>query len=854
MAAADEVGTDGIFADRIPADDPFAERPHDEEPGAAFSDNLVAQAPTVALRTIFSRFWPDTRPVRGRWVLSLLLVAATPALSAAAIWMFKILVDEVVVPHDFRRFPQLAGAYLAIAVAQGVVSFGDQYLSSWVGERFVLSLRARLFDQIHRLSAGFLERRHLGDVLSRLTGDIDAIEEVLLSGVAQALGYLFEVAWFGVALFLLDWRLAGASLVAAPLFLLAARWFSRRIKDASREKRRRAASITSVAEESFANAALVRAYGRADTERERFAEQNIGSLRAQMAATRLQAFFGPLTDLIEVVGVLAVIGLAVWELSRGRITIGGLLAFVAYLTQLYGPIQGMGRLVNSLYAAAAGAERVIEFLDEEPAVTEPGRPRSLGRASGGITLRDVGFSYPDASGPTLRGINLEIRPGERIAVVGASGAGKSTLLKLLLRFHDPSTGAITIDGIDLRELALEDLYRNIATVLQETLVFDATVRENIRWGRPDAGDDEVRAAATAADAHEFILALPQGYDTRVGQRGRLLSGGQRQRLAIARAMIRDAPVLLLDEPTTGLDAESGERVLEPLRRLMSGRTTIVISHDLRAVSDADRIVYLEHGRVAGIGSHLDLLAQVPGYARLARAAGSGGGPGDGAALVLDRVRLRGPGREDLLDEVSIDLHGGGCLAVLGPDRSACSTLLRVMAGVERPAAGTVRRDPRARTVLVADPVELVAGTIAENIRLGCPGAGPADVVAAAVAVGLQEVVNALPHAYATRVLPSGPPLGPLDVRRLVLARALLAAPDILLLDDPTAGLDRAARNTLLAVLCDVAAGRTTVIATGDPVVAAIGDRRLRLTPAGPPPTVAFHPVPRRGVRGALTRG
>jgi ABC-type multidrug transport system fused ATPase/permease subunit len=843
--------------------------------GETFADSLAPQAPSVGIRTIFSRFWPDTRPVRGRWMVSLLLVAATPALSAAAIWMFKILVDDVVVPHDFHRFPQLAGAYVGIALVQGAVSFSDQYLSTWVGEQFVLRLRARLFDQIHRLSAGFLERRHLGDVLSRLTGDIDAIEEVLLSGVAQALGYLFEVLWFGAALFLLDWRLAAASLVAAPLFMAAARWFSRRIKDASREKRRRAASITSVAEESFANAALVRAYGRADTERERFAEQNIGSLRAQMAATRLQAFFGPLTDLLEVVGVLMVIGLAVWELSHGRITIGGLLAFVAYLTQLYGPIQGMGQLVNSLYAAAAGAERVIEFLDEEPAVTDPEQPRALIRAVGGITLHSVGFSYPDAPSPTLRDVDLVIRPGEMVAVVGASGAGKSTLLKLLLRFHDPSAGSITIDGIDLRELALADLYRNIATVLQETLVFDATVRENIRWGRPHASDAEVEAAALAADALEFILALPQGYDTRVGQRGRLLSGGQRQRMAIARAMIRDAPILLLDEPTTGLDAESGERVLEPLRRLMSGRTTIVVSHDLRAVADADHIVYLEDGRVAGYGSHPELLARVPGYARLARSAEappaqlpavagprvdppagptSPPGPVQDAALELDGVRLSRPNREDAPAEVSIKVRRGGCLVVLGPDGSGTSALLRVMAGVEQPAAGTVRRDPRARTVLVADPAELMGGTVAENIRMGAPAAGAAELVAAATAAGLREAVGDLPHAYATQILPSGAPLVPLDIRRLTLARALIGAPDILLLDEPTAGLDKAARNAMLAVLCEVASGRTMVIATSDPVVAAIADQRLRLTHPDPPPTVALHPVPRRRPRTALTRG
>ena len=583
---------------------------------AARVGDSLRVAPVASARVIFTRFWPDTAPVRGRWLVSLVLVAAAPALSTAAIWLFKILIDHVVVPHDLRLFPVLAGAYLGLALVQGAVSFADQYLSGWVGEQFVLTLRTRLFDHLHGLSSGFFERRQLGDILSRLGGDIGAIERLVLSGVAQALTYVFQLLWFTAALFFLNWRLAVASLVAAPGFLLAARFFSRRIQTASREKRRRAGAITSVAEESFSNAALVRAYGHRDAENARFAVEVQGSFAAQMAATRLQALFAPLTDLLEVIAVLLVIGLAVWELTHGRISIGGLLAFVAYLTQLYRPIQGAGRLTNSLYAATASAERVIELLDEVPSVTDPVTPRPLARARGALSFHAVSFTYPHAEHPALAELDFTAAPGEKIAVVGASGAGKSTLLKLLLRFYDPDHGGLTLDGIDLRELALDDLYRNIATVLQETLVFDATIGENILWGKPDATDADVLAAATAADAHRFICELPHGYDTRVGQRGRTLSGGQRQRLAIARAMIRDAPILLLDEPTTGLDAESSHRVLVPLRKLMTGRTTIIISHNLLTVTDADHILFLDHGKITGAGTHPQLLASNTGYAHL----------------------------------------------------------------------------------------------------------------------------------------------------------------------------------------------------------------------------------------------
>ncbi|MDT7709975.1 MAG: ATP-binding cassette, subfamily bacterial, partial [Pseudonocardiales bacterium] len=578
----------------------------------------VEQAPQVGLRAIFRRFWPETRPFRVRMVLSLLLVPVAPLLGTASIYLFKVLVDNVLTPHDYRQFPPIAAAYLGITVLSGLVSFVDEYLSAWVGERFVLTLRVRLFDHLQRLSLGYFESHQLGDVLSRLTGDVGSIEQLVLTGINMALTYGFQVVLFAGAMLYLNWQLALASFVAAPAFLLLARSFSRRIQSASRVQRQRSGSISAVAEESLGNVALVQAYDRSDDEVARFGEENEGSFRAQMRATRLESLFGPFSSLLEAIGVLVVMGIAVYELAQNRITLGGLLAFLTYLGQLYGPIQGFGGLSNTIYAASASAERIIEVLDEEPAVVEAEQPRPLGRAAGAIGIEDVGFTYPGSDGPALRGLRLRIAPGRTVAVVGASGAGKSTLTKLLLRSYDPDRGRITLDGRDLRDLSLSDLRRNVTAVLQETLVFDGTVAENIRWGKPDATDAEVVAAAVAADAHQFVMGLDDGYDTRVGQRGRMLSGGQRQRLAIARAMIRNSPVLLLDEPTTGLDAESSRRVLAPLRRLMSGRTTLVISHNLLTVTDADEIVFLADGRITATGTHDELLRRSPGYAELYR--------------------------------------------------------------------------------------------------------------------------------------------------------------------------------------------------------------------------------------------
>src|SRR5436190_11617890 len=297
-------------------------------------------------------------------------------------------------------------------------------------------------------------------------------------------------------------------------------------------------------------------------------------------------------------------------------TLGAVLVFITDLNGLYSPIRGLTRLVNTLYSASAGAERILELLDERPGVRERRAPRRLERAAGEVALERVRFCYPEGERNALEDASFTARPGETVAVVGASGAGKSTLIKLLLRFYDPTGGRITLDGHDLRALDLASLRSNIAVVLQETQVFDGTVRENIAYGKPDASDDEIVAAAQAADAHEFITMLPDGYETGIGQKGRRLSGGQRQRIAIARAMVRDAPVLVLDEPTTGLDGESSERLLEPLRRLASGRTTIVISHNLLTVREATRIVVLDEGRLIEQGAHGDLLAAGGAYARL----------------------------------------------------------------------------------------------------------------------------------------------------------------------------------------------------------------------------------------------
>ncbi|MFI9631010.1 ABC transporter ATP-binding protein [Streptomyces sp. NPDC052042] len=582
------------------------------------SDAVVAAAPAMAPREVFRRFWPYTRGGR-RWLVPVLLFSLVgPSVQASEIWLFKTVVDAVLVPRALRPLLWIAPVYLGLIVLSGVLRFADNVTSTWVGERFLLSLRADVFRHVQGLSLGFFERRRLGDLLSRITGDVDAVETFLLSGVANALYYVVCLGVYLGMLVYLRWDLTLLALTIVPLFWAAARHFSRLIKAASRERRRRSGSISAVAEEALGNVALVQAYNRQGWEEHRFERENVGKFRAAMASTRIRAVYSPVVEVIEVTGGLAVMGLGTWKLAQGQLTLGGLLVFLALIGKLYSPVRGLARLGNTFYAASASAERIIELLDQRPQVVEVPGARRIGRARGDVEFDGIWFRYPDAASWALSDVSFHVASGETLALVGASGAGKSTVAKLQLRFFDPDRGAVLLDGADLRDLSLSEVRENVAVVLQETLVFHGTVRENIAYGRPDATDADVVAAARAADAHEFIERLPEGYDTLVGQRGRTLSGGQCQRLAIARAMIRDAPVLLLDEPTTGLDVGSGRRIMDPLRRLMAGRTTVVISHNLLTVRDATRIVVLDHGRVVEHGAHDDLLGRDGAYARLHR--------------------------------------------------------------------------------------------------------------------------------------------------------------------------------------------------------------------------------------------
>jgi ABC-type multidrug transport system fused ATPase/permease subunit len=473
-----------------------------------------------------------------------------------------------------------------------------------------------VFAHLQTLSMDFFDSRPLGDLLSRVGNDVSAIEALVLTGVSTAISAGLRVGVYAVMLFVVDPTLAASALVVSPLLWVINRFFSRRLKAASRANRHQVGALSSIAEENLSSVALVQAYNRQDEEVARFRAEGANVVRTALRSSRLRGIYSPFVELVELCGLMLVIGFGTWQLGHHQITLGSLLVFMAYFAQMYSPLQGLGQLSNSFYSASAGAERIIEILDARPSVHDSPTAASVATATGTVQFRDVWFHYPGRQAPALRGVSFTAHPGQLVAIVGRSGSGKSTVGKLLLRFYDPTTGSITLDHHDLRDLQLADLRRHVAMLMQETLVADGTVLDNLIWGHPDATPADIARAVTASDVDTVINDLPDGLHSRIGYRGRRLSGGQRQRIAIGRAMIRDAPVLLLDEPATGLDPIAEQRIMAPLRRLMSGRTTILISHNLLAARDADLILVLEAGQIVESGTHRQLLARKGHYHRL----------------------------------------------------------------------------------------------------------------------------------------------------------------------------------------------------------------------------------------------
>ncbi|GAA3739709.1 ABC transporter ATP-binding protein [Streptomyces tremellae] len=587
--------------------------PREEAPGEGTASRV---SPAAAFR----RFWPLTRGDRGLLVLVCGCAMLAALAGTAGILLFGRLTDTALAAGSVGAFWGPAAAWLAAAVLGAVVGYAGNTTAAWLAERFVMRLRERVFSHVLKQPPHFFQRHRHGDLVERLTGDVEAIEHMAVTGVVQAVAAVFGVLFYGIAALWLRWDLALATFLLAPLFWVAARRFSGRLRAVSRQERVADGAITSVVEEALGNVALTQAYNRQRAEEKRLRREARAWMRASVGGARMNEAYEQLVEVIETLCVLAVIGLGAWEISADRMSLGQLLSFAAFIGYLYPPVRSLGQLGLTVSAATAGADRLLDVLDAPPAVTDPAGPSCAGpaprRAHGRLDVQNVTFTYPGTPTPALSGVSFGARPGELVVITGPSGAGKSTLAALLPRFYDPDAGAVRLDGTPLSALPLAHLRENVALLSQRPLVLHDTVRENIACGRPGATDEEVAAAARAADAHDFVSALPEGYDTVIAPHTTRLSGGQLQRIAIARAILRDAPVLVLDEPTTGLDALTAHRVVAPLRRLMAGRTTLVITHDLLLARDADQVLVLDKGRVAEAGTHSRLLTGGGLYARL----------------------------------------------------------------------------------------------------------------------------------------------------------------------------------------------------------------------------------------------
>jgi len=556
---------------------------------------------------------------------ALLFLAAT-ALGLLQPWPLKLVVDSVLgpipAPGPLASQPPvtllaiLCFAIVLLQLVVGALTTLSTNLLVGLGLRLVFKLRCILFEHVQKLSLAFHDTTSVGDSLYRVTWDSYAPQALVNSAIIPALSASLTLAGIGAVMLTRDWALTmAAAAVAVPLFLLIRR-LDRPLTAHSLELRARESDVSTRVQETLSSIRAVQAFGREAYEHARFQHQARQSLRASLRLTVLQTASQAVVGLLMAVGTAAVVWIATRRALDGRLTAGDVVLLVGYVVMLYKPLETLASIAVAVQGGMAGSRRVFAVLDATPDIADaPDAVALPRRAAGQIVLERVWFAYRGGE-PVLRDVSLAIRPGQALALVGGSGAGKSTLASLLLRFYDPTAGRILLDGQDVRRLTLRSLREQVAVVLQEPVLFAASIRENIAYGRPEASREEIEAAARAAGAHEFVTALPQGYDTRIGERGTTLSGGQRQRLAIARAFVKDAPVLVLDEPTSALDAETERALVDVLERLMKHRTTMIIAHRLSTIRGADRIAVLSDGALVETGTHAELLARSATYARL----------------------------------------------------------------------------------------------------------------------------------------------------------------------------------------------------------------------------------------------
>lgn len=567
---------------------------------------------------VVRRLFPYLKPHRGRLTLAMIGVFGWAICYFLQPYLIGVAIDAVR-RHDFTRLDTIGIILFGVTFGSWLFQWMQLTMTGWIGHRVLLALRTQMFDHLQQLSLSFYDKHEVGRVMSRVTSDVAAMQELMSSSLMTVLGNIAGLAIVVAALMLQDWVMALVTFAVVPLLVVGMALWQKRARDAFIQVRQAIAVVNSTINEDVSGVRVIQSLSREQENSRRFGHINNANLSANITAARLSAAVVPIVEICVALATALVIAVGGWRVSHGAMTIGTLVAFVLYIQRFFDPIRDMVLQYTQWQRAMAGGERIIEVLDTKPEITDAPDAVELSAIEGRVDFDHVSFSYVNGV-EVLHDIELHVRPGETIAFVGQTGAGKSTMTSLISRLYEVSAGAILIDGLDLRTIKRSSLARQMGVVLQDPYLFSGTVRDNIRFGRLDANDAEIEAAARAVGAHEFIMRLENGYDTELHERGQNLSIGQRQLLSFARAVIADPRILVLDEATANVDTQTEVIIQQALRRLLRDRTSFVIAHRLSTIRDADRVIVLDRGRIAEQGSHDELLALSGIYAKLYRMA------------------------------------------------------------------------------------------------------------------------------------------------------------------------------------------------------------------------------------------
>ncbi|MFO7885348.1 MAG: ABC transporter transmembrane domain-containing protein [Desulfobacteraceae bacterium] len=544
--------------------------------------------------------------------------------TAATAYLVKPMLDDIFINKDEAKLFFLPGLAILIFFLKGLGAYGQEYLMHYVGEQVVRTFRNSLYETIIDLPLSFFHAEKTGVLMSRITNDVNVVKGMISKSVTSVLRDIFTIAGLTCVIFYMDWKLALGAFLILPLAFYPIVVFGRRVRRFSTGSQETMADLTTFLFETFSGSKIVKVFNNEPYEKERFRKKSKLLFRLEMKSAIAKSLSSPVMEFLGGMGIAFVIWFGGSRVISGASTPGTFFSFLTAVMMLYGPIKKISKLNNTIQEGLAAVTRIFDILEKKSCIEEPEHPESFKASSCDVVFEDVSFAYSRNEAPVLKNISLEVRPGEVLALVGMSGGGKTSLVNLVPRFFDVTQGRVLVGGIDVRRMSLKTLRNNISLVTQEPILFNETVLDNIRYGKMDASFEEIRAAAEAAFAHDFITAFPEKYDTFVGDLASRLSGGEKQRICIARALIKDAPVLILDEATSALDAEAERLVQKALSNLMKGRTTFVIAHRLSTIHHADRIVFLKNGRIVEQGSHEDLMAQKGAYFKLQNMQNPGG--------------------------------------------------------------------------------------------------------------------------------------------------------------------------------------------------------------------------------------